>query len=163
MRERFLWYASRKYDGYVQSDITWRILRDDEVLLSVRYEDTINVGGSGQYSRCFTLDKRSGEILELEDLFVKGSDYVGVISTEVLRQMTERMRRGEGNYFIPGSIWGEEDWFREIAPDQNFYINDQNCLVIVFDEYEVGPGTMGMPEFVIDTEALKGILTTGGA
>lgn len=163
MRERFLWYASRKYDGYVQSDITWRILRDDEVLLSVRYEATINAGGSGQYSRCFTLDKRSGEVLELEDLFVKGSDYVEVISAEVLRQMTERMRRGEGNYFIPGSIWGEEDWFREIAPDQNFYINDQNCLVIVFDEYEVGPGTMGMPEFVIDTEALKGILTTGGA
>lgn len=163
MRERFLWYAARKYDGYVQSDITWRILRDDEVLLSVRYEDTINVGGSGQYSRCFTLDKRSGEVLELEDLFVKGSDYVGVISAEILRQMTERVRRGEGDYFIPGSTWGEEDWFREIAPDQNFYINDQNCLVIVFDEYEVGPGIMGMPEFIIDTKVLKGILTTGGA
>ena len=44
------------------------------------------------------------------------------------------------------------------APDQNFYINDENQLVIVFDEYEVAPGSMGTPEFVIPTEFLNGML-----
>lgn len=158
MRERFIWYASRKYDGYVQSEITWQTLRDDEALLTVRMMDTINAGGSGQYSRCFTLDKNSGNILELSDLFAEGSDYIGVISAEILRQMEAQVQSGAGDYFIPGTIWGEEDWFREIAADQNFYINDRGCLVIVFDEYEVAPGNMGMPEFVLDTGALEGIL-----
>ncbi|MDE7061681.1 MAG: DUF3298 domain-containing protein, partial [Lachnospiraceae bacterium] len=157
-KERFLWYAHRKYEGYVQSDITWQTLRDDEALLVVRVEDTINAGGSGQYSRCFILDKKSGKMLELKDLFLEGSDYVEVISAEVLKQMTQQQQSGQGNYFIPGSIWGEEDWFREIAEDQNFYINDRNRLVIVFDEYEVAPGRMGMPEFVIDTGVLQKIL-----
>lgn len=158
MKERFIWYASRKYDGYVQSEITWQTLRDDEALLTVRMMDTINAGGSGQYSRCFTLDKRSGNILELADLFTEDSDYIGVVSAEILRQMEAQVQSGAGNYFIPGTIWGEEDWFREIAADQNFYINDRGCLVIVFDEYEVAPGNMGMPEFVLDTGALEGIL-----
>ena len=41
---------------------------------------------------------------------------------------------------------------------RDFYINDENQLVIVFDEYEVAPGSMGTPEFVIPTELLNGLL-----
>lgn len=161
--ERFIWYASRKYEGYVNSEITWKTLRDDEALLVIKGVNTINAGGSGEFSRCFILDKKSGNMLELKDLFQEGSDYVDVISAEVLKQMTRRQQSGEGRYYIPGSIFGEEDWFRKIAEDQNFYINDQNRLVIVFDKYEVAPGSMGMPEFVIDTAVLKRILNIGGA
>ncbi|MDE7061582.1 MAG: RsiV family protein, partial [Lachnospiraceae bacterium] len=39
--------------------------------------------------------------------------------------------------------------------DRNFYLNAENKLVIVFDEYEVAPGSMGMPEFVIPEEVLE--------
>lgn len=156
--ERFIWYASRKYEGYVSSEITWQTLRDDEALLVIKGVNAINAGGSGEFSRCFILDKKSGNMLELKDLFLEGSDYVEVISAEVLKQMTKQQQNGEGRYFIPGSIFDEKDWFRTIAEDQNFYINDQNRLVIVFDEYEVAPGFMGMPEFVIDTGVLQKIL-----
>ncbi len=31
-------------------------------------------------------------------------------------------------------------------------------LVIVFDEYEVAPGSMGMPEFIIPEEVLSEVL-----
>ncbi len=159
MREKFLWYVARKYEGYVGMDTTYQILRNDHRLLSVRFETTLNVGGSGQYSRSFSLDKQTGELLELAGLFQPESDYVGVISREILRQMTEQVEAGVADYFIPGGIWSEDECFKEIDADQNFYIDEQDQLVIVFDEYEVAPGSMGMPEFVLPTEILKEILS----
>lgn len=158
MREKFLWYVARKYEGYVGLDTTYQVLRNDDMLLSVRFETTINAGGSGQYSRSFTLDKQTGKLLELGDLFQPDSDYIALISEEILRQMTQQVEAGEADYFIPGGIWSDEECFREIAADQNFYINDQNQLVVVFDEYEVAPGSMGMPEFILTADLLKEIL-----
>lgn len=158
MRDKFIWYAARKYEGYVGMDVTYEFLRNDERLLSIRFDATLNAGGSGQYSRSFTLDKQTGEILELSSLFQPGSDYIDVISQEILRQMEERVAAGEGDYFIPGGIWSDDECFQQIDADQNFYINADGYLVIVFDEYEVAPGSMGMPEFVIPTSALADIL-----
>lgn len=158
IQEKFLWYVARKYDGYVAMDTDYRILRDDDRLFTVCFETTINVGGSSQYSRCLTLDKQTGNLLELEDLFQPDSDYIGIISRDILRQMTEQVESGEADYFIPGGIWSEEECFKEIQADQNFYINNDGRLVIVFDEYEVAPGSMGRPEFVIPTDILQAIL-----
>ncbi len=158
MREKFLWYVARKYDGYVGMDITYEIGRNDSRLLCVRFDATLNVGGSAQYSRYFMLDKQAGRVMELSDLFIPGSDYVGVISGEILQQMTGQVQAGEGDYFIPGGIWPDDECFKEIESGQEFYINGQNQLVIVFEEYEVAPGSMGVPEFVIPTGVLGDIL-----
>lgn len=157
-RETFLWYVAREYQGYVASDTGYQVLRDDDNLLSLCFYTTINAGGSGEYSRCFTLDKRTGQVLKLSDLFSESSDYVGAISADILRQMTEQVQAGEGDYFIPGGIWSEEECFKSIDADQNFYLDEDNQLVILFDEYEVAPGSMGMPHFVIDNQAISGIL-----
>ena len=67
------------------------------------------------------------------------------------------MAAGEGDYFIPGGIWSEEECFRAIDPDQQFYLDENGDLVIVFGEYEVAPGSMGIPRFVIDEEAISDI------
>ena len=158
VEEEFLWYFSQKYHGYVASDTGYNILRNDESLLSVCFYTTLNAGGSGEYSRCFTLDKTTGRVLALPDLFVEGSDYVGVISADILRQMTAQVEAGEGDYFIPGGIWSEEECFQQIAADQNFYISGGNKLVILFDEYEVAPGSMGMPQFIVETDVLGDLL-----
>lgn len=158
MREKFVWYVTRKVHGYVAMDITNEILRNDDALLIVRFDTTLNVGGTGQYSRCLTLDKRTGKVLELQDLFVDGSEYIGVISEEILRQMTEQVNAGLADYFIPGGIWQEEQCFKAIEPDQNFYIDDQNRLVILFEKYQVAPGKDGMPEFTLPFEKLEGLL-----
>ena len=105
MRDKFIWYAARKIRGICgQRDVTYEFLRNDERLLSIRFDATLNAGGSGQYSRSFTLDKQTGEILELSSLFQPGSDYIDVISQEILRQMEERVAAGEGDYFIPGHL-----------------------------------------------------------
>ena len=158
MKKRFLNYYVRRNYGYVGCDVNWEVLRDDEAFLSVRMTATINAGGSGEYSRCFTWDIENGKTLALKDLFLEESDYISVISEEILRQMTERVQNGQGNYFIPGGIWREDECFKQISGDQNFYLNEEYDLVIIFDEYEVAPGSMGMPQFVVEQEVLEDIL-----
>ena len=153
MKREFLLYASQKYMGYVGGDITYKIMQDNDRFLSVRFDTTINLGGSMQYCRCLTMDKRNGKIISLDDLFANG--YIEAISAEILRQMEEQVADRRANYYLPGGIWREEDCFKEITADRNFYINAENKLVIVFDEYEVAPGSMGMPEFVIPEEVLE--------
>ena len=163
VQETFLWYAAREYQGYTASDTGYQVLRDDEEMLSLCFYTTLNAGGSVEYSRYFTLDKRTGEVLALSDLFVEGSDYIGAISGDILRQMEEQVAAGEGDYFIPGGIWSEEECFQAIDADQNFYLDESGSLVIVFDEYEVAPGSMGMPRFVIDEQAISDILAPQAA
>ena len=39
--------------------------------------------------------------------------------------------------------------FQGIKPDQSFFINDRGNPVIVFEKYEIAPGSMGIQEFEI--------------
>lgn len=155
--ERFWWQVMRKYEGYVAEDSGYRILRDDETLFIVQFYTTLNMGGSVDFSRYITLDKRTGEILSLGSLFREDSDYIRIISEEILQQMEYRVQNERASFFIPGRGWPESNCFKEISPEQNFYINAENQLVIVFDEYEVAAGNMGMPEFVIPDGLLEDI------
>ena len=50
-----------------------------------------------------------------------------------------------------------EDDFQQIAADQSFYVNQQGQLVIAFNEYEVAPGYMGCPQFVIEDSVVAGL------
>ncbi len=158
MQGKFVEYAARKYRGYVAEDISYDVVRDDEALLVLRFRATLNAGGSVDYSRYITLDKGTGRVLDLSGLFLPESNYIFPISREIEAQMAERVKAGEGDYFIPGGIWSEEECFRSIDPEQNFYIDDSGRLVIVFGEYEVAPGSEGEPEFVIPAELLDGLL-----
>jgi len=158
MEEEFLWYAARKYQGYVAEDIAYDVVRDDEALFVLRFTATLNAGGSVDYSRYLTLDRETGQVLELADLFQPEANYVFPISREIKAQMAEQIGTGEADYFLPGGIWPDEECFQSIQPDQDFYLNESGQLVIVFAEYEVAPGSMGTPEFVIPTDVLDGIL-----
>ena len=94
-------------------------------------------------------------MLALPDLFSEDYDYIGEISAAVLRQMEFRVQYMDARYFIPGGIWSDDECFKEISPDQQFYLNSYGKLVIVFDEYTVAPGSEGAPEFVMPDEIFR--------
>lgn len=148
-RNTFLQYALQKYEGYVAEDAGYRIYMNNRKYLSARFYATINLGGSAEYSRCVTIDKQSGKVLALSDLFDENYDYIGEISAEILSKMEYRVENEGANYFIPGGIWRDDECFKEISPDQEFYLTSDGLLVIVFDEYTVAPGSEGSPEFVM--------------
>lgn len=158
LRQKYNWYRDRKYMGYVTLESTYTILCNNDDMLTIRFDSTLNAGGSVNFSRCFTLDKRTGNVLELADLFQKDTDYITPISSYILEEMTRQVENNTADFFIPGGIWSDDECFKSIAKDQNFYINEQGKLVIVFDEYEVAPGSMGVVEFVIPTDTIHAIL-----
>lgn len=155
----FRQYMLQKYEGYVAEDTGYMVQINDNIYLSVKFYATINIGGSMEYSRCVTIDKQSGKVLSLSDLFDEDYDYIEKISAEVIRQMEFRNRAKKGKpYFIPGGIWRDDECFKEISPDQEFYINEGGLLVIVFDEYKVAAGSEGSPEFIMPNEIFEHIV-----
>ena len=121
--------------------------------------DVAEVAGSGvQYQYYYHIDKTTGEIATLKDLFKEGADYVTPISENIKKQMRERMAADENLFY-----WLEENteigtFFEKIKDEQNFYLNEEGQLVICFDEYEVAPGYMGLVEFTIEDDVVSDIL-----
>ncbi len=94
-----------------------------------------------------------------EQRFILRVVFLHEIQTPRKRNRTPAVcNAGEAEYFLPGGIWADEECFESIDPDQNFYIDENGQLVIVFAEYEVAPGSMGEPESVIPTDVLDGFL-----
>lgn len=151
-KEKFLWYFNRKYNGYVAEEMRYTVIRDDEKYFIARFNVTINAGGSMDYSRWITFDKSAGKVLTLSDMFKEGADYIGIISAEIREQMIYKNEHAQAGFFIDG-----DDGFTGIDEDANFYIDSFDRLVIVFDEYEVGPGYMGSPEFFIPSKVIDTI------
>lgn len=151
-RDKFMWYFNRRYNGYVAEDMRYTVIRDDSQYFVVQFNVTVNAGGSVDYSRWIVFDKDDGKVLELSDLFKEGSDYIRIISTYILDKMKSKNENEGGGFFVDG-----DDGFKEINEDVNFYIDSFNRLVIVFDEYEVTPGFMGCPEFIIPNAVIQEI------
>lgn len=54
--------------------------------------------------------------------------------------------------------WTDENKFKSISDDQNYYFSNNGNIVIVFDQFEVAPGYMGNPEFEILKNVYEGYL-----
>lgn len=92
--------------------------------------------------------------MKLSDLFIEGSDYRTIISDDIKKQMRKQMDEDENvSYWLDDKE--VEEWnFEEIPEDVSFYVNENNELVICFNEGDVAPMYMGTVEFVISNEVL---------
>lgn len=150
-------YFARKYNGYVAAEFRSEEIVNDDSIYTLRLYYTIQAGSSAEYSRYFVVDKNSGEIVIINDLFRLGTDWNGIISAEIKRQMAEAVANGEAIYFGYG-MWANNMNAFEKLDEPNFYINEDHQLVICFDESEVAPGNMGSPSFTIPFEILEDIV-----
>lgn len=100
----------------------------------------------------YHIDKETGKLVTLSDLFDEDYDYVSAFSENVKEQMHQRMEE-DPNLIYWISSESEYGWgLDRIDPDQNFYFDSQENLILVFGKYEVAPGYMGTPEFTVPTE-----------
>lgn len=135
----------------------YEVVTDNDNYFVLHFSAAKVSASAQQINRYYTIDRKTGEMVELKDLFQEGSDYVKVISDNIKEQMKQQMAENEYiQYFLDSEV---PEWdFKEIKEDQNFYINDKGNLVISFDEYEVAPGYMGAVSFEIPREELTSIL-----
>lgn len=161
--EQFKENMQSEGEGYQGLDISYQVVTDTQDWLSIKVI-ALQVQASGyEQAKFYNVDRKTGKQVQLSDLFVEGSNYVEIISKNIISQMKEQMAADEGKmYFFEGNgqdMAGMEEFnFKQIKEEQNFYKNQNGEIVIAFDEYEVAPGSMGTVEFVIPSEIIADIL-----
>ena len=145
-------------EGYHGLHVTQEVVTDNARYYTVKLSVLETEASGYEHNQFYTIDKQTGSVVTLEDLFAEGSDYISAISENIKTQMREQMAADEGViYFLDNDDMPEFN-FQGITEQTNFYFNERGELVIAFDEYEVAPGSMGAPEFVIPQEVTAALL-----
>lgn len=143
-------------NGYGSIYMDYETITDTDKWFTLKLTIDEIAASSNSYYKYYHIDKVTGEIMTLNDLFINDC-YKDLITKEIKSQMKTQMENNENITY-----WTNEaefsDSFSSIEDDDNFYWNNDGNLVIVFDKYEVGPGSIGTPEFVIDKKLLKDCL-----
>lgn len=125
----------------------YEVVTDNDKLFTLRINTTEVMASGAESVKIYNIDKKTDRILTLKDMFPAGTDYVGTLSSMVKAQMEAEMNADEGKVYFLNDGMGSD--FEAIKENQNFYINESGHMVLVFDEYEVAPGFMGVVEIEI--------------
>lgn len=110
-------------------------------------EEGINTTSKDLYTYNYNLV--TGEEIKLEELL--GSNYKEIINKEIKKQIKDRETKDKNQIFFNKNN-NIENYFKGIKENQNFYINENEKPVIVFNKYEIAPGYMGVQKFEIKDE-----------
>jgi hypothetical protein len=89
----------------------------------------------------YTIDLENNKLLSLTDLL--GEDYKNKINEEIYNQINKRIKENN-EIFFDGELG-----FNGINDEQEFYLDDNGNVVIVFKKYDIAPGASGELEFII--------------
>lgn len=134
----------------VESDYTIRTDTEDYYAIDIYFFNV--VGSSSTTHKFYTVDRKTGEIVSLDD-FIKTDGAREKVNDLIKAEMMRRNEKEDGAYWVEDDEYTEG--FKGIKENQNFFINEDGNLVICFDKYEVAAGYMGCPEFVIDMKSVK--------
>lgn len=138
---------------YKNLSVSSQVILDSENYYVLALSALQQEGDSFTQNHYYTMDKHSGKLLQLSDLFPEGTDYQKLLSEEVVSQMKAHNQKGDYPYFIQD---GEDDQgFTEVKKDQSFYINGEGKLVLVFPQGEVAPMAQGEQQFVMPDRIWK--------
>lgn len=148
----------KEYETQVTQDIAgnghysvtsgYEVVTDNSKYLSLRINTTVIMASGAEYVKIFTIDKGTGEVVSLNHLFRGDNKILDHISDNIKSQMAEQMAADDSKVYFYNSEEPAED-FKGLKGEESYYFNEKGEIVIVFDEYEVAPGYMGVVEFTI--------------
>ena len=145
-------------EGHASLEIHHEIVTDNARYFTLKLSMYQGAGSGTQFYKLYTIDKKTGERVQLSDLFRENSNYNEIISENIKEQMRAKMAEDEMNVYWVDYADVPEWNFERLKEDQNFYFDEAGNLVIVFDEYEVAPGYMGAQEFTVERSVFEDIL-----
>ncbi len=128
----------------IKITVGYEIKQQNNDYLSFVVRGTENWTNANNELKYYNLDLRTGKMVTLKDLL--GSDYVELVNESIKEQIAERQKSGEVFFTA------EEGGFAGISEDTKFYINENNRPVIVYEQYEIAPGSSGEITFEITGE-----------
>lgn len=118
--------------------VWYEVKTQTEDYLSLEIMGAENWNSAGFASRYYNFDLKNGKQLTLQD--VLGDDYKEMARTQILEQM--KAKEESGTVFF-------QDALPEITEESQFYMNADGNPVLVFDKYELAPGSEGIQEFTV--------------
>lgn len=125
----------------IQIKVWYELKSQSDSYLSFVVSGTENWTSAYAQSRYYNLDLKNMKYVSLRDLL--GEDYIS-IANESIRSQIAALEASGNTFFAAG-----EGGFETITDGASFYINEKGNPVIVFEKYEIAPGSMGNPEFEI--------------
>lgn len=149
--------SSEIVDAHFSLSVDYDVVTDTDDWFTLKFMISESSGSSNLEQTFYHIDKKHYRRVTLSNLFKKDFDYVTVFSDYVYERIKEEMAASSEVMY-----WTKEksSYFKYegITADQNFYFNNDGDLVIVFDKYQIAPGSMGCPEFVIPKTLYEGKL-----
>lgn len=145
-------------ESYGSLEIHHETVTNNEQYFTLKLSIFQAAGSGSESYKFYTIDKKSGERIQVVDLFQKNSGYADVISEDIRNQMRAAMAEDEMNmYWVDNTDMPDINW-EGIKEDQNFYFDGKGNIVFVFDKYEVAPGYMGAQEFMVERSVFENLL-----
>ena len=142
--------------GYQDVMVKSELVNTTEDYFTLKLNCYQGTGSGYEWNYFYTIDLKTGERIKLKDVFVEGADYITIISENIKKQMQEQMDADENkHYWLHDEIDGLN--FKNITDDTTFYINENDNVVIAFNEGDVAPMYMGTVEFEIPNDILSDI------
>lgn len=146
--------------NHYELNLDYTVVADNASLFTLRFNKSVVMASGNESVKIYNVDKATGKILTLGDLFQSDSRYLDVLTKNIQEQMRTQMSADESVYY-----WLDDEveaWnFTALDPDTAFYVNENGQLTIVFNEGDVAPMYMGVVEFTIPTDAVSDIAVPG--
>ena len=141
--------------GYGSIHIDYETVTNTDVWFTLKLTVNEVEAGSNTYFRFYHIDRINGRYVTFGNLF--DSDGTKSIEQIVLAQMaTQAATDPDTGYWTD-----EEPGTALLSEDQNFFFNEAGNLVVVFNKYDVGPGSIGCPEFELTPEEFGQYMNSG--
>ena len=121
----------------IEIRVWYEVKSQTDEYLSLAIMGTENWSSAYSETRYYNFDLKQGKLVTLEDIL--GEHYREIADESIRSQMEEN----GGNYW---------DDFTGITEETPFYLNEAGNPVIVFEKYEIAPGSEGQQEFEINRQ-----------
>lgn len=123
--------------------VWYEINAQTEDYLSFTIMGTESWNSADHERKYYNLDLNSQKLVSLKDLL--GEDYIAIANKSIKNQIKTNAQKMGIPFWSP-----EEGGFTGISDEVRFYINNAGNPVIVFEKYEIAPGSAGAIEFEIE-------------
>ena len=133
----------------IDINVDYEIKYQDNDMVSFVLTGSESWANAYHFENYYNIDIQNNEVITLKDLL--GNQYIEIANENIRKQMEERIKTDPNSSYFDESM----DGFTSINENTRFYINEAKNPVIVFDKYEIAPGSMGIQEFEIPLSTTK--------
>lgn len=141
--------ATTNGQGFESISTRHTTVTDNRKLFALRFDTTVVAGDSAQEVKIYNVDKGSGSIISLSNLFSTNSDYASALSAYIKERMYAEMESNKDTSYFTDSEEITREYLAKNPSDVSFYVDKSGRLVLVFSEGDVAPMYMGVVSFTI--------------